>query len=168
MKLITTVDGTEQTLVLDNYAALNAALNFTLAGEAEQADVALIGKGVYSIIVRGRGYEVSVEDDGGDCLRVSVNGSPHCVEVRDPRRWTPGGGSKGVAGPRTIKAQMPGKIVKLLVRAGDEVEAGQGLIIIEAMKMQNEMKSPKAGKVLAVKVEEACSVEAGQTLMVVE
>ena len=168
MRLNATVDGTEKTLVLDSHAAPNSLLNFSVDDEAAQADVAPLGTGVYSIVVQGRSYEVRVEDIGNGCLCVDINGSSHRVEVRDPRRWIPGGGSKGVAGTQTIKAQMPGKIVKLLVQAGDEVEAGQGLIVVEAMKMQNEMKSPKAGRVVSVEAEAARSVEAGEVLMVIE
>lgn len=168
MKLITTVDGTEKTLLLDNDAEPNSTLNFTLDSRAGQADVARSGNGCYSIILEGRSYEVKVDDDGSGCLRVAVNGSWHAVEVRDPQRWNPGKSSTGAAGRQTIKAPMSGRIVKLLVQAGDEVEAGQGLIVVEAMKMQNEMKSPKAGRVVSVEVEEGGSVTAGQTLIVVE
>jgi biotin carboxyl carrier protein len=63
---------------------------------------------------------------------------------------------------------MPGKIVRVIVHEGDEVEAGQGLIVVEAMKMQNEIKAPKKGKVTKITVAEAATVNAGDLLMIVE
>ncbi len=68
----------------------------------------------------------------------------------------------------TLKAQMPGKVVKVLLNEGDPVDAGEGLVIIEAMKMQNELRSPKSGTVLSCEVEEGDTVSAGQMLFRIE
>ena len=97
-----------------------------------------------------------------------VNGRPLAVEVYDPRslRERTGGGASH--GRQNICAPMPGKIVRVLVAAGDAVEAGQGLVVVEAMKMQNEMKSPKAGRVIEVKTRPEATVAAGEVLMVIE
>src|SRR5947209_17816953 len=81
-------------------------------------------------------------------------------------RGARGGG--GEAGPKKVTAPMPGKVVRLLVSEGDTVEAGAGVVVIEAMKMQNELKSPKAGKVQRVAVAEGATVNPGDTLVVVE
>ena len=65
-------------------------------------------------------------------------------------------------------ALMPGRVIRVLVEAGQQVEAGQGLIVVEAMKMQNEMKAPRAGRVASVKAEAGAAVSAGDILMVIE
>ncbi|HUG80993.1 MAG TPA: biotin/lipoyl-containing protein [Bryobacterales bacterium] len=168
MKLTTTVDGVEQTLELSGARATPSTVSFVLDSEAGQADIVPTGAAAYSIVHDGLSYEVNVHDDGDGVFQVQVNGYAHEVEVRDARRWIRGGGAAAAAGPRKIKAPMPGRVVKLLVQAGDEVEAGQGVIVVEAMKMQNEMKAPKAGKVGMVEVAVGDPVAAGQTLLSIE
>jgi len=166
MKLHVTIGGEDVTLELSG--AANAPLRFAVDGKSSEAEVRHLGAGAYSILLGGRSFDVRVGQGGGETLDVSVNGVTHHVAVRDPRRWTPGGAAGGATGPQRIKAQMPGKVVKLLVGEGDAVEAGQGVVIVEAMKMQNEMKSPRAGTVTAIKVAEGGSVAAGETLVVVD
>ncbi len=78
------------------------------------------------------------------------------------------GAGAGAEGPRPVKAPMPGRVVRLLVGVGDEVEEGQGVVVIEAMKMQNELKSPKAGRVVRVGVAVGDTVGSGDVLVVVE
>ncbi|HEY5675844.1 MAG TPA: biotin/lipoyl-containing protein, partial [Myxococcales bacterium] len=70
-------------------------------------------------------------------------------------------------GKQVISAPMPGKVVKVLVKVGDEVKDGQGLVVVEAMKMENELKSPKAGKVTELHAVEGAAVESGAKLAVV-
>ncbi|HVV46038.1 MAG TPA: biotin/lipoyl-containing protein, partial [Bryobacteraceae bacterium] len=72
------------------------------------------------------------------------------------------------AGRASIAAAMPGKIVRILVSVGDEVAAGQGILVVEAMKMQNELKAPKDGRVTAIEVRENDSVNAGAVLATIE
>jgi len=83
-------------------------------------------------------------------------------------RFGRGGGAVQAAGTQQVLAPMPGKVVKVLVAAGDEVKARQGLVVVEAMKMENELRSPKDGRVAEVMVAEGASVEAGRLLVVVE
>ncbi|MFO7692956.1 MAG: acetyl-CoA carboxylase biotin carboxyl carrier protein subunit [Vicinamibacterales bacterium] len=83
-------------------------------------------------------------------------------------RFGRGAGAAQAAGTQQVLAPMPGRVVKLLVRAGDEVKARQGLVVVEAMKMENELRSPKDGRVIEVLVAEGASVEAGRPLVVVE
>lgn len=84
------------------------------------------------------------------------------------RRFGRGGGATQAAGTQQVLAPMPGKVVKVLVKAGDEVKARQGLVVVEAMKMENELRSPKDGRVSDVLVAEGASVEAGRLLVIVE
>ena len=83
-------------------------------------------------------------------------------------RFGRGGGAAQAAGTQQVLAPMPGKVVKILVRPGDDVKARQGLVVVEAMKMENELRSPKDGRVSEVLVAEGASVEAGRPLVVVE
>jgi len=83
-------------------------------------------------------------------------------------RFGRGAGAAQAAGTQQVLAPMPGKVVKILVKAGDEVKARQGLVVVEAMKMENELRSPKDGRVSDVLVAEGASVEAGRLLVVVE
>lgn len=97
-----------------------------------------------------------------------IAGREFPFSVHDPRQWRRGRGSALKAeGRQPIIAPMPGKIVRLLVAAGQAVEAGQGILVVEAMKMQNEIRSPKSGKVERLMVGEGQSVSAGETLAIV-
>jgi biotin carboxyl carrier protein len=119
--------------------------------------------GIWSVLVGTRSYEVRVA--GGE---VRVNGHEVQVALEDPREWNPQAARSGVSGRVQVKSPMPGKIVRVLVAIGDEVEAGQGVVIVEAMKMQNELKSPRDGRVTAVAVAQNDTVNAGTVLVVIE
>jgi biotin carboxyl carrier protein len=135
-------------------------------GRSVVADVARISPGVYSILLVGRSLEVTVEETT-DGLLLHAAGREFQVEIGDPRAWRRGrGGSIELAGRQQVGAPMPGKIVRVLVAPGQQVEAGQGLLVIEAMKMQNEIRSPKSGTV-EVLVREGQTVNAGEILAVV-
>lgn len=166
MKLLATIGGEDATLELPRDLA--SPLTFLVDGVTGEADVRRVGPGAYSIIADGKSYDVRVYERGGGDIDVAVNAATHHVTLKDPRRWTPGESGGGSAGSQQVKAPMPGKVAKLLVHEGEEVEAGQGLVIIEAMKMQNEMKSPRAGTIATVKVSEGGPVAAGDVLVVVE
>jgi biotin carboxyl carrier protein len=123
--------------------------------------------GVYSVLVDGRSYEARVEQSGGYAI-VFIDGHRFEIEIRDPRRWSRHSSKPGVEGRLNVAAPMPGKIVRLLVAEGDTVEAGQGLLVMEAMKMQNEMKAPKAGRVVSLAAREGATVVAGEVLAAIE
>lgn len=99
---------------------------------------------------------------------VIVDGERVEYALYDPRRLRRGGEAGAASGPKALKAPMPGRVVRVLVGDGDAVEAGQGCVVIEAMKMQNELKAPRAGVVrkLAARVDE--TVAAGAVLLTVE
>lgn len=129
-----------------------------------QASVEEIGAGRYSILIGGRSFLVTVDGAGG----VSVDGRAVEVGVYDPRELAAGGAGGAQHGRLEITAPMPGKVIRLLVETGQEVAEGDGLIVVEAMKMQNEMKSAKAGNVVEVRVAENDTVAAGDVLLVIE
>jgi len=120
------------------------------------------------LIIEGKSYEVKRELTPRD-LHLWIKGARYAVEIRDPRSLrSRRAGREGAAGPRKLIAPMPGKVVRLLVKERDQVEADQGLIVIEAMKMQNELKSPRKGIVQKICAAEGSSVNAGDVLAVVE
>jgi biotin carboxyl carrier protein len=97
-----------------------------------------------------------------------VNGRTLAVEVFDPRELRSRKDAGTGTGRLEIAALMPGKIVRLLVARGDTIEAGQGLVVVEAMKMQNEMKSPRSGRIAEIKTKVDATVKAGEVLLVIE
>jgi biotin carboxyl carrier protein len=123
-----------------------------------------LGDERWSVLINGRSYAVTLLGES----EVWVNGRVFQVEVFDPRSLRGRRSAAEGSGPQTLAALMPGRVIRLLVEAGQEVEAGQGLIVVEAMKMQNEMKSPRAGRVVEVRVSAAATVAAGDILMVIE
>jgi biotin carboxyl carrier protein len=123
--------------------------------------------GVYSVLLEGRSLEVRTIAASG-ALTVEAGGRRFTAEVRDPRNGSRQSRSAVESGRQSIVAAMPGKVVRLLVREGDPVDAGQGLVVVEAMKMQNEMKASRPGRVAQVRVRDGDSVGAGDTLVVLE
>jgi biotin carboxyl carrier protein len=121
-----------------------------------------------SVLINGRSYRVVINETRGAGTEVWVNGRLLSMEVFDPRDLRPGQGASANHGRQEIAASMPGKVVRLLVAPGDAVEEGQGLVVVEAMKMQNEMKSPKSGRVAEIRVRPDATVVAGEVLVVVE
>lgn len=126
--------------------------------------IAPLDAGAYSILMEGRVYQIRP----GPAGEVSVNGSVIPVEVSDPRALSSRRSSAAAHGRAEITALMPGKVIRLLAAQGDRVEAGQGLLVVEAMKMQNEVTSPKTGRVAEVRIAAGSTVAAGEVLMVVE
>lgn len=118
----------------------------------------------------GKSYDVAVERRSNGERIVYVNGRAVPVSIVDPREQLTRRRSAVApdAGPRSIVSPMPGRIVKVLVSEGDTVAAHQGLIVVEAMKMENELRAPRAGRVTSVKVGEGTSVERGAVLIVME
>ena len=154
MKLLSTIGDKQVTLELQRDSS--SSVSFRIDDESGEADFREIAPLTYSVIEAGRYYDVRIYERGSGMFDVAVNGE------------TPAGGASDASGPRKIKASMPGKVVKLLVQEGEEVDEAQGLVIVEAMKMQNAMKSPKAGRVAVIEVSEGGSVAAGETLVVIE
>jgi biotin carboxyl carrier protein len=141
----------------------------TVDGEPFALDVVMTARDVLSIIHNGRHYEAKREYSLLGETHIIVGSERFGVEVRDPRSLrSRRAAASHEAGPAKIIAPMPGKVVRIIAAVGDEIEAGQGLVVVEAMKMQNEIKSPKKGKVTKIAVSEASAVNAGDLLVIVE
>ena len=133
-------------------------------------DVLSVGAGLYSLLIGGRSYEVDVFEAGG-ALMILVDGQPFRVEIRPDRNASVRKAARrpvGPAGIETVTAPLPGKVVKILVAVGQPVRPGDGVIVLEAMKMENELKASCCGTVTAVRVEEGRLVNGGDVLVVIE
>ncbi len=139
-----------------------------LDGQPVHIDAVIPRRDVLSLLVDGHAYEIKREQTATD-LHMWVGSTRLAVELPDPRslrsRQKAGGDEKG---PRKILAPMPGRVVRLLVAEGSEVEAGQGIVVVEAMKMQNEIKSPKKGVVKRISAIPGAAVNPGDVLAIVE
>ena len=135
-------------------------------GEDVAVNAATTAAGVLSMLVGGESYEIVANPAQ---QQIAIGGIRYSIEVRDPRSWRSSRARAGAQdGAKKITAPMPGKVVRVIARPGAEVEQGAGVIVIEAMKMQNELKSPKKGKVMKVLADEGAPVNAGDVLAVIE
>jgi biotin carboxyl carrier protein len=108
-------------------------------------------------------------DTAGGKLQVTIGGHSLPVEVTDAEVEVPAAAAPArPQGPAAMRAPMPGRVVKVLVRPGEEVKAGRGVVVVEAMKMENEIKAPRDGKIREIRVTEGAAVEAGEDLAVLE
>jgi biotin carboxyl carrier protein len=136
-----------------------------LDGTPVDTDAVEISPGTFSILLNGIAFEVRVTPEPDGTLIVQAGHDEWRAEVIDPRAWQ-GRHHGGVdtEGRQEILAPMPGKVIRVLVQEGGQVEAGQGLLVVEAMKMQNEIRSPKNGVVERLHAKEGQTVNAGQVL----
>ena len=142
----------------------SGAVECVVDGRRTAVDVQVLEAGVMSLVVEGRQFRCVLDGDG-----VVIGGRRYGFEVDDPRSLQGRrGGGVGVDGPRPVKAPMPGRVVRVLVKDGQDVEEGEAIVVIEAMKMQNELRAPKAGRVVRVSVGVGDAVGAGDVLAVVE
>jgi biotin carboxyl carrier protein len=159
-----TIDGKNYRLDLNR---VEGRWSCQLDGRDLEVDAIPVHPDLLSLRIGNLAYEVKSERVAND-LYLWVGGKRFAVEVRDPRSLRGRSRVGDDHGPKKITASMPGKVVRLLVREGDEVETGAGVAVVEAMKMQNEIKSPKKGTVQKILVREGAAVNAGEVLAIVE
>jgi biotin carboxyl carrier protein len=168
MKLNASIEGVEVALELRREGARVEA---EVGGRRYELEARETEAGAYLFVVGGRVYECRVEAGtarGGE-THVEVSGREFDVTLYDPRRLRAAAvGTAQSLGRAVVAASMPGKVVRVLVAEGAMVEAGTGLVVVEAMKMQNELKSPKAGTVVELRAREGATVNAGDVLAIVE
>jgi len=146
--------------------------SWSVDGVAICVDAVSLQPGLLSVVSAALSFEIrrddSVESGSSESILL-VNGRPFTASVIDPRSLRSRRGSSASSdGPKKLTAPMPGKVVRIVAPVGTVVEAGQAVIVIEAMKMQNELKSPKSGTVKKVDFAEGATVNAGDTLAVIE
>jgi biotin carboxyl carrier protein len=169
MRYFAKLQGQKEAVPVDIEPAGENRFKLTHGGKTFIVDALTLEHGAVSMLVDGHSYGVEF-DEQGDEVQVMVRGQVTRIDVADERRLRLRAGSAAfsVEGKQVIGAPMPGKVVKVLVKLGDEVKEGQGLVVIEAMKMENELKSPKAGKVVELHAREGTAVEINAKLVVVE
>ena len=139
----------------------------SLDGRDVEVDAVLVRQDLLSLRVGNQVYEVKCERVVGE-LQLWVGSKRFAAEVRDPRSLRGRTRTADHHGAKELAASMPGKVVRVLVLEGSEVEAGAGVLVVEAMKMQNEIKSPKKGRIQKILVSEGTAVNAGDILAIVE
>ena len=145
----------------------------TVEIDSEQlAGVRQVEAGVYSVLLEGASYEIlihsSPQGSSQQEMTASVAGRQFAVEVGNPRDASRGSRTALGSGRQNVTAPMPGKVVRILVATGDNVETSQGLVVVEAMKMQNELKAARPGRVVEIRAREGETVGAGDVLLVLE
>jgi biotin carboxyl carrier protein len=160
---LTTSSGTRTRIV--ELECADGRWQVTLDGVAVQADALEIAPNTISILLRGESHEIRIARQPDGKLSIQTGLREFSAEVTDTRSWR-GRHSSHVEmeGRQQITAPMAGKVVRLLVKAGEQVEAGQGLLVVEAMKMQNEIRSTKSGVVERLLAKEGQPVNAGEVL----
>jgi len=142
-----------------------------IEGRRYELDVHESGASGYLLVSNGRVFDcrVEVRPESGLPLEVIVGTTRYAITLNDPKRLSSAASATTHAGDGArIIAPMPGKVVRVLVEVGSQVEAGAGIIVVEAMKMQNEMKSPKGGTVIALNIQTGDTVNGGDVLAVIE
>ena len=160
-----TIDGKNYRLELER---TEAGWRCRLDGRDLQVDAVLARRDVLSVLIEGNSYEIKREPGAAD-MYLSVGSVRYLAELRDPKSLRSRRGAAGdEKGPKKLLAPMPGKVVRVLVSEDEEVQTGQSLLVVEAMKMQNEIKSPKKGRVQKIVAAEGANVNPGDVLAIVE
>ncbi len=145
----------------------NGVAQLSHDGYVYRAEASEPEPGLFVIILNNRVYRCVVEKSPNGGNEVTVNGKRVPAAARDKKHLRGNAGASG-GGRVLLSSPMPGKVVRLLLSAGEELAAHQGVLIVEAMKMQNEVQSPRAGKVVEICVSEGQTVDAGETLAIID
>jgi biotin carboxyl carrier protein len=168
MKLTAEIDGVSQEVQIKIDGARVLA---QIDGRSYRLEARVSKQGFHLLMLDGRVYECRVDADAGrrELREVQIGSREFAIKLVDPKRLR---GSQSVGaqadGASQIVAPMPGKVVRVLVEQGAQVEAGEGIIVVEAMKMQNELKSPRNGTVTTLQAHAGATVNAGEVLAVIE
>ncbi len=166
MKFVATVGGQPETVEVTGEGG---RYRLTLGGEVWEVDARLTAQGIYSLLIDDVSHVADVTDQDGACV-VDVGDETYVIQVEEETRHiirTKGGAAGGHA-HQTLAAPLPGKITHVAVKAGDTVEAGDTLLVIEAMKMENELRAGGPGTVAEVRVQAGQTVNAGDVLIVID
>lgn len=145
----------------------DACYTVSLGDRTLEVDYQETGRGFANLLIEGRSYDVGISREPGG-YRVVLAEDDLLVELADAARGDAAARRSPASGPLRVTAPMPGKIVRVLVKAGDQLAAEQGLLVVEAMKMENELRAPRAGRVREICVRDGQAVETGGLLVVIE
>ena len=164
MKYEATIDGRNIAIELEER---DGRVSATIERRAYNLEVSRPEKGVYLIFAGGQTYEAHVWADKRNTMQVKLRGRRFEANIVD-RRHRKLATEHCAEGRQNLISPMPGKVVRIMLAVGAEVTAGQGVVVVEAMKMQNEIKSPKPGRVVEVRISEGETVDANQVLAIVD
>ena len=166
MKYVATLDNTSRVVEVSGG---DGRYRLTVGDDVWEVDARLTAQGIYSLLIGGASYVADVVDREGTCV-VDVGGEAYEVLVEEQTRWIirTRGGAAGAGHGQTISAPLPGKITHVAVRPGDRVQAGDTLVVIEAMKMENEFKAVAPGTIAEVRVSVGQAVNPGDVMVVLE
>jgi len=166
-RYVATIEGIEHEVEVEELSAQTWAIR--IDQQRFEADLRRVGPSSVSVILNDRSFDFDLAREGEEIVIASRTGATRLTLVDAARHsMRSRKGPREVTGRADIKAAMPGRVVNVLVAPGDNVTVGQGVIVVEAMKMENELKSPKAGKVIEVKVVAGQTVEKGELLLSIE
>jgi biotin carboxyl carrier protein len=166
-RFLAVIDGKETEFLFEVTGESSALL--VLNGEETVLDIARVGGHDYSVLSGGRAYDLSLARDGERVKAAYGGGFFEFTLVDEKKRRRSGGtGAESAVHSGDVVSPMPGKVVKVHVTPGQAVKAGEGIAVVEAMKMENEFKSPKDGVVKKVNAKVGDSVEGGAVLAVIE
>ncbi len=177
MKFVATMDGKQHVIECQRDDANTDKFHMTLDGRVFELDARRMPSQIASLLMDHKSYDVDLEriakksDTLDGRIHVRVRGRVLRFEILDERRLKmkeAQGFRFDVGGVVSIDSPMPGKVIKILAKPGEQVKEGQGIIVVEAMKMENELKSPKAGTVKEIRVKEGEAVESGAKLALIE
>jgi biotin carboxyl carrier protein len=167
MSYVATIGEKDVTITVEELGGSNYKVS--IDGVEHLVDAHQVAGQLWSILYQGASFVVDVTQLPTEEYEVLIQGDCHKFTLmNEQRRAMLRAGGKGSAGKAMVTSPMPGKVVKLLVKEGQEVGAGEGVVVVEAMKMENELKSAIAGKVKEIFVEEGQVVESGAKLLLVE
>lgn len=167
MQYHATVEGLEYELAIEELANAGS-FEVNLGGKKISADLKQAGPASFSVIIGNRSFDLDVIRQGDEFVVVSRSGAVRLTLEDARRRLMHSRAAREVSGKVQMRAMMPGRVLSVWVQLGDQVVANEGVMVIEAMKMENELKSPKAGRVIEVKVTPGQTVEKGELLIVIE
>jgi len=166
MSYVASIGEREVTISVEELGGANYKV--AIDGAEHVVDAHQVAGQLWSILYRGASFVVDVTQLPTEEYEVLIQGDCHKFTLmNEQRRAMIRAGGKGSAGKAMLTSPMPGKVVKLLVKVGQEVEAGQGVIVVEAMKMENELRAPRGGRIESVHVQEGALVESGRLLVVI-
>lgn len=165
MKLQVAIEGRMWQVEIE--PSTNGHWRIHLDGEPVEANACFLRPGILSLLIDSRSYRVVLDGHPSEAaLHIGPERIPYRLEdPRSPRRRR---GSGAADGPITLKALMPGRVVRVLIEEGESVAAHQAVMVIEAMKMQNELKSPRDGRITRIRVSPGDTVVSGDTLAIIE
>lgn len=131
-------------------------------------DLRRVGAGSFSVLIGNRSFDFDVAHEGEELIVTSRAGTWRVNLIDEKRRAARAILGRQLSGRVELKAMMPGRVVSVLVNPGDQIEAEHGVLTVEAMKMENEIRTPKAGRVIEVRVTAGQTVEKGEVLAIIE